>query len=466
MISIFLFFSCECKETENIEPPYEKPVWTVLMYSGADNNLESVLLADMSEVKKAYNGTVNILVCIDRNSGYSNSTYPFGTDFAGLKVFSLTRDGFVEMKNAAFIPVLVSDHNSGNADMLKGFIDYGKKKYPDTKYALFIGSHGQGSRSSDSSVVVKNENLVQDQTSNDWILTSEFTEKMGSEQSVDLLAIDACFMGNIEFIYQLRKGNNSFCADYIVASPPEIRSEGWNYTDIFSRIKIGTDVTNDNERIVYGQSTLSALDFALIIFEEFYDKVITQTSRNQVITIYDTQKALDVKNNCDDLSKLLVNHKVDLKSIRGSGSILQSEIIHYFKSADLSHSIAYPYFDLYDLCDKIQQKKTTFSEDVVAKALLVMQSIDMFIIDSAGDDDFSPYFKNGKNGVSIFFPEGDVFDKGKLRWNEYIWYNDNLAWCKDNAVSGDGKVDNWFELLDCWFDSTTDSTGGLNTYSF
>jgi clostripain len=38
-----------------------------------------------------------------------------------------------------------------------------------------------------------------------------------------------------------------------------------------------------------------------------------------------------------------------------------------------------------------------------------------------------------------------------------------LAWCRDGATEGDGAVQNWFELLDSWFDAGA-ANGGRNGY--
>jgi hypothetical protein len=36
-------------------------------------------------------------------------------------------------------------------------------------------------------------------------------------------------------------------------------------------------------------------------------------------------------------------------------------------------------------------------------------------------------------------------------------------WCADGAVRDNGEVENWFELLDYWFDRD-DPAGGANAY--
>lgn len=36
----------------------------------------------------------------------------------------------------------------------------------------------------------------------------------------------------------------------------------------------------------------------------------------------------------------------------------------------------------------------------------------------------------------------------------------------DGATPDDGEVENWFELMDSWFDDTTSDPGGYNRYAW
>ena len=94
-------------------------------------------------------------------------------------------------------------------------------------------------------------------------------------------------------------------------------------------------------------------------------------------------------------------------------------------------------------------------------------------------------FETGKSGVHIFFPDGDdniTIDGITYRhWEFQWWYNaldlsdyeaeyrvyGNLAWCKNGATVGNNNVENWFELLDNWFDiSNGNDLNNLNLYIY
>jgi hypothetical protein len=42
----------------------------------------------------------------------------------------------------------------------------------------------------------------------------------------------------------------------------------------------------------------------------------------------------------------------------------------------------------------------------------------------------------------------------------------HYLWCADGATPRNNKVENWFELLDSWFDTGNGKEGGLNNYQW
>ena len=64
-------------------------------------------------------------------------------------------------------------------------------------------------------------------------------------------------------------------------------------------------------------------------------------------------------------------------------------------------------------------------------------------------------------------------------WKGQRWYNSidtsilqpdylygKLSWCKDGQNAKTNDIGNWFELLDCWFDSSNGANGGDNGYQW
>jgi clostripain len=110
-----------------------------------------------------------------------------------------------------------------------------------------------------------------------------------------------------------------------------------------------------------------------------------------------------------------------------------------------------------------------------AAAAAVAEAIDGFVAASYGGDALQR-FAPGKTGVYLVFPPGDseITRDGKpVRfWSLCRFYSPlpvpgvhgRLAFCRDGATAGNGKVENWFELLDSWYDAGA-AGGGANGYS-
>ena len=102
----------------------------------------------------------------------------------------------------------------------------------------------------------------------------------------------------------------------------------------------------------------------------------------------------------------------------------------------------------------------------------------MDLFEQEGFDGFEP----GRNGIFILFPDGDAVvdgagDGGARAWSGLSWYTPlkgvhpadpygRWTFLADGATAGNGKVENWFELLDSWFDDRSSGPGGLNRYSW
>ena len=112
------------------------------------------------------------------------------------------------------------------------------RTFPSRHYGLVISSHGNGWIPSDYS----GENLDMS-IAPSWI-GAQYEGSYRNRKSLDIsqlrdaipfrldyIAFDACLMGGVEVAYELK----DLC-DYIVASPTEVISDGFNYTNMASRL--------------------------------------------------------------------------------------------------------------------------------------------------------------------------------------------------------------------------------------
>jgi uncharacterized protein (TIGR03067 family) len=86
-----------------------------------------------------------------------------------------------------------------------------------------------------------------------------------------------------------------------------------------------------------------------------------------------------------------------------------------------------------------------------------MKSVQGFMIASFGMSGYKQ-FEAGHNGVFIVVPSGRPNS-----WKHYRWYTPitgghenygNWSFLKDGATPGNGVVENWYELLESWFNVT------------
>lgn len=465
--------------------------WTMMVYLDADNDLEEYAMADVKEMKAGIDdaASINLIILVDRINGYSDDATALGENFTGTRLYQITNGAYQRLEGCNYLDVDNqgddNELNMGDADNLKNFVDYTKNYFPADNYALILWNHGNGVRSkSDTQKSTRGDygemSICSDETDGDDILyTAEITDTLTSSQSVELLGFDACLMGSVELAYQFNPSNNDFNADYIVASPPTEWGYGWEYESILTRFTTtsgdnGTtsDVGESGNESYYNPATMTAKNVCEVIVEEQYDETTAYTT-SQALSCYDNSKVTALKSAIDALAVSLNNENElsDFESVRGSLTAVST--IHYFDETSESEWISAPYFDVYDLADRINTDASGyFSNTIETNAGDVMTATDNMVVYSFAGSDYSG-FTGGKHGIHIFAPDGDRDSDGYGHWAYQWWYNaidtsewwdddhlyGKLAWCIDDAVANDATVTNWFEFLDNSFDSTGTANG-------
>ncbi len=507
LIATFGFGSLQIKAAENItKEEIQSALYrckntnkklTIMLYSDADNNLEEDLLQNIKEIKESYvdNPNLNLIVLIDRIPGYSSDAKAFGEDFIDTRMYKIEHEKTERIDGNKQFPEITKTSNyeadMGDAETLKKFIDSCKANYPADEYELIIANHGNGARLQNEGENINNSRQICcDMTSKgDYLYTAELTDKLTNKESVDLLAYDACFMGTVEGAYQYRPGNGSFQAKYMVASAPIMWGKGFNYKGIFNRLNTDggdngeEDLTLGGKEKYYDPSKITPKELGSLIVEEQRDLVNEANNNTQSLSCFDLSKMGNVKKSVDKMSRALWLEKGKAAVEKLRGTVDNTLLLDYFYESDATQWLVCPYFDLYDLCEKIS-KSNNFSANIKYLAKKVMSNVDKAVLYSFGGSQF-PDFKEGKNGLSIFLPDGSKVYKdlnsgySYTAWQAQRWYNSvdvsafdsdflygKLSWCKDGQTTKINDVGNWFELLDSWFDTSNNSDGGFNWYQW
>jgi clostripain len=206
---------------------------------------------------------------------------------------------------------------------------------------------------------------------------------------------------------------------------------------------------------------MTAADFGKLVIEEGYrgrqaSEKWWRGSRESA-GCYDLRQAGAVKEAVDALAVTLAktDSKGALLGLRNASS----------KGRLISYSGEGSYVDLYDLCRRVAGSDR-FAEPVRSAATGVMNGVERMMIASFGMSAYK-HFEAGKNGVFVVLPSGKPDC-----WKQFPWYTPlrgdrrsygNWSFLQDGATPGNGVIENWFELLDAWFD-VADDKGGINGY--
>ncbi len=448
--------------------------WTVMYYVDGDNNLETYLLDDISELSEGLESTdlINVIALVDRVDGYSSDSSVLGSDFTDTRLFRIGSGEIYDIPGKEYFPDigenLSGEYNMGDGETLKSFIEYCKAYYPAENYALIFSNHGGGVRGSvsdrstseSSTAALPSKAVCYDDSSNgDCLYTAEITDILDSSHSVDLMVYDACDLGLVEIAYQYRPNSGDFSADYMAASSTTVWGYGLPYDAIFERISRSRSGTTgyrsnvkdgiDYDTVYYSPSSLTPKEFGLIIVEE--QERSTQNSSDgtgEAFSLYDLSAVEAVVGELNNKAASLGLGTGDLDTAQSACIAYEDSV--YTSSANYN-STYYPHYDLYDFGYYIDSTDSPLENGI-------KEYVDDMVVASFGGSTFSSDFKEGEEGLGFFFPDGDDAYLDATRWAYEWWYTgeDTGALWDDSYLYGkldfctaddDGIVDGWFELL-------------------
>ncbi|NJL22934.1 MAG: T9SS type A sorting domain-containing protein [Leptolyngbyaceae cyanobacterium SM1_3_5] len=229
-------------------PTSDLPNWTILVYLGADNDLEPFGVEDLNEMEVPVlpNG-VRVVTLFDRVGGFDSSNGNWTDTRRGL----ITHDTNPNLISSPLTSV--GELNTGSPQTLTDFIRWGVQNNPAQNYGLILWNHGAGL-----------PGVTWDDTNNSDNLTlREITQAVqASGQTFDLIGFDACLQAMVEQGYELRN-----LTDVMVASQELEPGDGWDYTAWLSQLaanpnmnaeQLGSAIVTTYAASYNGAETLSA----------------------------------------------------------------------------------------------------------------------------------------------------------------------------------------------------------------
>lgn len=200
---------------------------TVIVYMVADNNLSSYARQNINAMEKAFSEL------------YGAKLLLFYNDDAGVcRIYDIQYDGDDNVINSPIIQEYTYKTNPCLPETLSTVIA-DCRRYSNTEtYSLIFWSHGTGwmPQGMTPAKVIEKENPSDRQQSApqytfgsvysfaDQLEVWEIAEALPDDLVFDYINFDACYMGCVELVYQLRHN-----ARYIMVSPAEILATGYPY---------------------------------------------------------------------------------------------------------------------------------------------------------------------------------------------------------------------------------------------
>ncbi|MBN1679958.1 MAG: hypothetical protein JW966_06670 [Anaerolineae bacterium] len=201
--------------------------WTVLLYMGADNDIEAPIYSDYNELEAVGSSDeVRFVVQMDRSIGYSRA----GGNWFGSRRWAVGQDYNMYSIGSPFIEDLgVID--SGIPETLEDFLIWGIDNYPADHYAVVLNDHGGGWRGAvvddDTGHILSVPDIAQ------ALVNAGAKTESGT---IDVLAFSACSMGAIEVIDGL-----SGAADWVVGSAKMVDFSSFDFIDLAERLIANPD---------------------------------------------------------------------------------------------------------------------------------------------------------------------------------------------------------------------------------
>lgn len=404
LLSIALILSFTFSGCQMIPPVPEEAKWTVMVYLAAGNDLETVGIQDINEMETVGSTKdVNIVVQMDRipfsvlNSfGLGHLDDSSNNDWTGTRRYYITQDMNPNIINSRLLMDL-GEKNMGDPETLKDFAQWTIQNYPAERYMLVLWNHGGGFRSLDvSRDICWDWNFGLDSK----ITMPQLEESMAFisgqlGRKIDIVGMDACYMGMTEVAYQVKD-----YAQIMVASEASVPGDGWQYDCVLQSL-----VTSPSQ---------TSKQFAAEIVDCYYNQY-SGTGSNVTLSAIDLSQIDNLADQISGLAQAIIN----------DSSVPENNYRDARNSSQYYTGVGFEYIDLKHLVNQLPSY--TSNSSVLNYADQINQSMEMgnIIIENThiGNSVKNSY------GLTIYWPyyiyndyyDNTNFAQDKL-WDEMLYH--------------------------------------------
>ena len=443
----------------------------VMVYVAGANSLRNEVVMDVNSMEKGLYAArekgyskLKVVALVDKDGSVGNETWrgtrlyeisANNTDYSSGKIYSNIIDTATNSLGT-WRTHANKEEDMGNIKTLENFILWATENYPDyQKHSLILWNHGGGVYSDYKPsyfICTDNESGKTSESLDNALYIGEISELLekyySTENALEFLGFDACFMGMFEVAYQFRNS-----VKYMAFSPAT-EWGGWNYEYIFGQ----------------SDSCLSGKNFAINAvdgYKEAYNSVYPNT-----LTAVDLQFANELKEKIDYLCFYLGQEFLsDKTTLREKIEKVRNNSIVIHPKDDYklgSLLLCYPYYEFGSLLRCFANENptlkndngVTFSISTASASFQVQDVLEKMILKTwLGGDYGNSYLsatgskssyvfeENIPYGVTIFFSSKSNFPHHKFYTSEKTGTQD--VWGYGN-IEAANKTDN--NIIDTWYE--------------
>ena len=383
----------------------ERAEWLIMLYQDADDKiLEQDIFVDFNEAERAGSGgQVHVVSQIDRFQG----GYRGDGDWTGTKRYYVTYDGDLDTTGAGEVADL-GEVNMADGDTLVDFVTWAVETYPADKHVLILSDHGMGwpgGWTDPTAPRSSGGNSPMEQRMGDQLFLNELDaalEEIRAQTGIDkfeLIGLDACLMAHLEVFSALEPH-----ARYAVASQETEPAVGWAYTSFLSSLQQNPNISGaelgklivdsyiqDDQRIVDDDARAALVGRGRA---PSASQLARQMESNVTLTAVDLSELPALTESVNDLAYAL--QEVNQKLVAQARSYAQSY------TSIFGNSVPPSYLDLGNFVQLLAEGVRGGAAEQATAG--VQDALDSAIIAERHGSG-----KPGSNGVSIYFPNSDLY---------------------------------------------------------
>jgi len=391
-------------------PGAQTQKWLVMLYADADDKvLEQDIYFDLNEAEMVGStDNVQIVAQVDRFKG----AFLGDGNWTGARRYLLKQDDDLRRIHSDLVEDL-GEVNMADSQTLVDFVTWAVKNYPSDKYVLIMSDHGMGwpgGWTDGDSKAPATSNAPLARAIGDAIFMNQLDDALATIRQAtgidkfELIGMDACLMSHLEVFAALAPH-----ARFAVASQETEPAVGWAYSSFLAALnqnpnmdggELGRLIVDsyiaDDQRILNDEARNEMMSAGRGLFggAPSANQVAQELGESITLTAVDLTKIPDVMRAVNQLAGAL--QKVEQSNVAAARRYAASYTSIFGRDVPPS------YIDLENFSALLTQK---IRDDAVVSAAQNTQAA----IEAAVLGEKHGALKKGSNGISIYFPNAELY---------------------------------------------------------